>query len=197
MQGEKISKTLPLELLLIIFGFAYEDVTGNIFHIIEVDDGRPMAVPKHLDRWSEHDLTSPSLFPYALASVRSVWRDAMSLVPKFWKRVVILTDPPATPISAIVSQLVWSRDRDLEVIVTRRDLHDTVKAPHERSHMVSIMTILCSHIRRIRKLRFDAMFSSSHLLSQPTSTVLRPYSSISIYNAGRTTVAQILTHRSL
>jgi hypothetical protein len=157
-----------LELLLIIFKFAYEDVSENIFRTIEFDDEPdepddepPMAVPEHFDRWSERDLTSPSLFPYALASVCSVWREAMSLVPKFWRRVVILTDPPATPLSAIVSQLAWSRDRELEVIVTRRDLHNAVKDPRERSNMISIMNILCSHIHRIRELHFDVVFSSS------------------------------------
>jgi len=155
---------------LFIFELVYEDVTENTLRDLVFDsDDEPdepptrmaMASFEHSDSWNEPDLNSPSLFPYSLASVCSAWRDATSLVPKFWKRVVILTDPPATLLLAIESQLAWSPDRDLEVTVTRRNLDDHVKDPHERSHMISIMKILCSQIHRIREIRFDAVFSSS------------------------------------
>jgi hypothetical protein len=141
----KISKNLPVELLLIIFEFLYKDQD------IQLDKGETRY------------LMSPSLFPYAPASVCSLWRDTMSLVPKFWRRVVILIDTPATRLSAIVSQLTWSRDCDSEVIVTQRNLYDrdAVKGPHERSNMISIMKILGSHMHRIRELRFYVAFSSS------------------------------------
>jgi hypothetical protein len=91
----------------------------------------------------------------------------MSLIPKFWSRVVFLIDPPATPLSALLSALSWSPDVQLDVIITRRAFHDSVDRDHEKAQILSIMNIIGSHIHRIRTLRFEVMFSSS-LPSFPT-----------------------------
>jgi hypothetical protein len=112
------------------------------------------------DRWLEGDLMSTSLFPYAPASVSSFWRDVMSSMPKCWGRMVIFVDPPATPLSIIASQLLWSRDGQLDVFITRRALCD-VDGRHERSQVVAIMNIISPHIYRIRNLSINVMFSSS------------------------------------
>jgi hypothetical protein len=158
-----------VELLLSIFRFAYNDVSGNPddFGFDLSDSTTGIVRPEHLDEWTERDLTSPSLFPYAPASVCSLWRDTMSLVPKFWRRMVILVDAPATPLAAVVSQLAWSRDRHLEVIVTRRAFRGSVNGQHDRLNVDAIMKLLLPHIHRIKKLRFSVMFSSS-LPSFPT-----------------------------
>ena len=112
--------------------------------------------------WEEHEFTSPSLFPYALASVCSLWRDAMSFLPKFWSRIVFFVDPPATPLSAFLSQLSWSQGVEIhDIVVTRRSFHDSVDCNHEKAQIRSIMNILGPHIHRIRQLRFDVAFSSS------------------------------------
>jgi hypothetical protein len=69
---------LPVELLAIIFGLVYDQ------EILEPSDS---LCPEWQDA---ADIVSPSLFPYAIASVCSFWRDVASLVPNFWTRVVIL-----------------------------------------------------------------------------------------------------------
>ena len=141
-----------MELLLVIFELVYD----NVYR-------RHKAVNRHeqdRDEWLEQDTMSPSLFPYALASVCSLWRHVMLSVPKFWGRVVILIDPPA-PLSGVVSQFWSSRDRQLDVIVTRSAFHDAVDRRHERSQIAAIMDIIGSHIHRIRELHINVMFSSS------------------------------------
>jgi hypothetical protein len=86
----------------------------------------------------------------------------MSLVPKYWSRIVFLVDPPATPLSALLSQLSWSRDVELShVIITRRAFHDSVDRDYEKAQIVSIMSVIGPHLHRIRQLDFDLTFSSS------------------------------------
>ena len=116
---------------------------------------------EHLDDRTEGDLTSPFLFPYAPASVCSLWPGIMSRIPKFWRLVVILVDVPGTPLSVVEEQLAWSRDRRLEVIVTRRALYEPIDGQQEWSNVIALMKILHSHIHCIKRLRFDVMFSSS------------------------------------
>jgi len=63
-----------------------------------------------LTEWNDHDdLTSPSVFPYALASVCKQWCDLMLLVPEFWTRLVIFVDSQLTPIADLCAQLSASR----------------------------------------------------------------------------------------
>jgi len=127
---------LPTELLLIIFKLVYNSVYQR--HWVSA-----------YDKWLEQDAMSPSLLPYALASVCSLWRYVMVSIPKFWGRVVILIDPPATLLSAAVSLFSWSHDRLLDVIITRRTFHTLVNRRHERSQMVAIMNVVGPHIHRI------------------------------------------------
>jgi hypothetical protein len=102
------------------------------------------------------------MFPYAIASTCTIWRDVMLSVPRFWRHLVILVDSPATPLSAIASHLSWSRDQPLDITITRRWGSDNpVDGRLERSRIIAIMNILDSHLHLIRELCFDVMFSSS------------------------------------
>jgi hypothetical protein len=132
---------------LIIFNLAYDELEDSI----------------DPDYWLYHDsverILSPSLYPYNIAAVCSLWRDIASLVPKFWRYVVIFVD--ITPLSAVASQLSWSCDLAIDVVITRKVFHGAVDARHEREQVVAIMNILGPQIHRLRELHFDVMFSSS------------------------------------
>jgi hypothetical protein len=81
-------------LLLIIFGLVYHDML--------------LRFPWARRQLLEEDFTSASLFPYAIASVSALWRDAMSLEPKFWQRVIIFIDDPAISLSTLATTcLIW------------------------------------------------------------------------------------------
>jgi hypothetical protein len=111
--------------------------------------------------WREFDV-DPFLFPYAIAAVCSFWRDIMSSVPKFWTRIVIFVDSSTIPQSVIASQLLWSRDLPLDVIVTRRNLDRPIDSQHERKQVTSFMeTVINPHIGRLQNLHINARFSSS------------------------------------
>jgi hypothetical protein len=123
-----------VELLLIIFGLVYNDIL--------------LRFPWARRRLLEEDFMSASLFPYAIASVCALWRDAMSLEPKFWQRVIIFIDDPAISLSTLAAQFSWSRDHQLDVVITRK-LYDHVDCQHERSQIAMIMKIVVSNIHRI------------------------------------------------
>ena len=147
------TKNLPAELLLVIFKLVYKQQleTRPLWPAIESSVRGP--------DWIEKDIASTSLFPYAIASVCSLWRDVMSLVPEFWTRVMVLVDSPSILPSAVIS---WSRDLPIELIVTRKDFEHSVDSQQERTQAVSILkTLINPHIHRIRKLCFKVMFSSS------------------------------------
>jgi hypothetical protein len=86
----------------------------------------------------------------------------MLSVPKFWERLVILVDSPATPLSAIVSFLSWSRNKPLNVTITRRwGTEDPMNGQPELWRIITIMNILGPHLHRIHGLCFDVTFTSS------------------------------------
>ncbi|EDR08281.1 uncharacterized protein LACBIDRAFT_327388, partial [Laccaria bicolor S238N-H82] len=73
---------------------------------IDLNDGGTLT------EWNDHDdLTSPSVFPYALASVCKQWYDLMLLVPEFWTRLVVFVDSQPTSTTDLRAQLSASRDR--------------------------------------------------------------------------------------
>jgi hypothetical protein len=120
---------------------------------------------KHEMDWPHSTIlsSSRSSFPYAIAAVCSHWRDAMSLIPEIWTKLVIYVDSrPAIPPSAILSQLSWSRDLPLVVWIVKKNFIYPVDNQHERAQVLSIMkTLINPHIDRIRSLYFEVMFSSS------------------------------------
>jgi hypothetical protein len=102
------------------------------------------------------------MFPDSIISVCPIWRGIMLSVPKFWRRLVILVDSPATPLSVIISHLWWSLGKPLDVTITRRwNTEDPVDGRLERSRITEIMNILSRHFDVIHELRFDVTFSSS------------------------------------
>jgi hypothetical protein len=125
------TKNLPAELLMMIFKLVYDQETKT---------------SKFLDspKWIEKDIMSSSLFPYAIASVCSLWKDVMSLVPDFWTRVVVLVDSPSILPSVVIS---WSRDLPIDLIITRKDSEHSVDTQQERTQAVSIMkTLVDPHV---------------------------------------------------
>jgi hypothetical protein len=85
------------------------------------------------------------------------------MIPEFWTRFVIVVDSrPAILPSALQSQLSWSRDLPLDVIITRGYFNHPVDSQHERTQVMSIMkTLINPHIHRFQTLHVDVMFSSS------------------------------------
>ena len=137
----------PAEVLVMFFKFIYTKETLMMWDRLE---------------WQKIDVSSPSLFPYTIATVCSFWRDIMSSVPQFWTRIVTFVDSPTIPQSVIASQLLWSRDLPLDVIVTRRNLDHPVESRHERKQVMSLMeTVINPHIDRLQNLDFSVGFSSS------------------------------------
>ena len=67
------TNNLPAELLFVIFKLALDD---ERFRSLDLE-------------WYKFDALSPTLFPFAVAAVCSLWRDIVSLVPNYWKRIVI------------------------------------------------------------------------------------------------------------
>ncbi|KAH7919494.1 hypothetical protein BV22DRAFT_857612 [Leucogyrophana mollusca] len=160
--------SLPTEVLLVIFTHLHRKISSH----------RKFT---KTDSEFEH-LLSPSLFPYALASVCVAWRDAMSLVPEFWTRLVVVVDNPDSCVGIkhlmhgckftsglnLHYHLQWSRNLPLEVYISTRhlDAHGT-DADDERFRIsenysvARIAHILAPHIHRCRILRFKVTHSSS------------------------------------
>ena len=121
----------------------------------------------HLE-WQDSDVEPSSLFPHAIAAVCSFWKDIMSSVPQFWTRLMVFVDSPTIPQLVITSQLSWSRDLPLDVIVIRRNLDHVVDSQHERKHVMSLMeTVINPRIHRLRKLAStsDSAPPSPHFLT--------------------------------
>jgi len=132
-----VTRQLPVELLLIIFKIVAEQ---QLFWSFD---------------WYDFDASSPSLFPFAIAAVCSLWRDVMALVPEFWKRVVIFVDSQPVFPPAAASQLLWSRDVPLEVAVISKQQREDASA------ISAIMaTYINPNLHRITKLRFNVKSSS-------------------------------------
>ena len=143
------TNNLPAELLFIIFNLALDDEDDDTFKSLDLE-------------WDRFDARSPTLFPFAVAAVCSLWRDIVSLIPDYWRLIVIFIDSPIPPPSAIASQFLWSHDLLLDVIVTRRVFDHPCDDQHERTRVMSIMkTYIYPNMHRIRKLRIDVRLSSS------------------------------------
>jgi hypothetical protein len=149
---------LPPELLLSIFQFVY---------VMSIQTPESTYSESSME-WKNEDSLSPSLFPYAIASVCSFWRDVMLMTPAFWTRIVILVDARPTPLSMIECQLAWTRNLPIEVTITSRATWRIPVHPHEKARVASVMAIIAPQLRRCRKLRIDVSLSSS-LPSFPSS----------------------------
>ncbi|KAH7924913.1 hypothetical protein BV22DRAFT_474168 [Leucogyrophana mollusca] len=150
--ARKSANHLPTELLLIIFRMMFED-TINMDMYIE----RGWLV----ERCGDDDILSPSLFPYAVASVCPRWRDIMSSVPVFWTRVVITVDPDSTSPLAIQSCFDWAGDLPLRVFVTRNRNTSAFPDTGEVERVARVMELLRPHICHTEKLTFDVLHHSS------------------------------------
>jgi hypothetical protein len=146
---------LPAELLLNIFQFVY---TMSI-------QTPESPLSKSSMEWKNEDSLSPSLFPYAIASVCSFWRDVMLMTPAFWTRIVILIDARPTPLSMIECQIAWTQNLPIDVTITRRI---ALRALGEQAQVASVMAIIVPQLYRCQKLCVDVSLSSS-LPSFPSS----------------------------
>ncbi|KIJ95496.1 hypothetical protein K443DRAFT_325383 [Laccaria amethystina LaAM-08-1] len=159
--------SLPAELLLIILKTVYVDTRQRVMVFdphtlckgpcnckLDLNEGT-------LTEWNNHDdLTSPSVFPYALASVCKQWYDLMLLVSEFWTRLVIFVDSQPTPIADLRAQLSASRDWSFEAhIINRQD--GIGEDCMERSRVQAVVEALSPHFHRCERLTFDVMHNSS------------------------------------
>lgn len=160
---------LPQELLLIIFKFVYVFSRGLheeevIRSMIQAMRAEPMDTPSNTDQPSKisdyndndpletiwcpwDDLRSPSLFPYALASVSNAWYALMLSVPQFWTRIVFLVDSNDFSLSSLHSHLAVSQDLLIDVTITRRDSDAFQGAQMEKLRLREIIDIVSPHIR--------------------------------------------------
>jgi hypothetical protein len=114
--------------------------------------------------WNEQDdPDSPSLFPYALASVCRTWRAVLSMSPEFWTRVVVHADSPQFSLAFLLSQFEWSRDLFIDVTVTRIAKSEAfTDAPaEERKILGKITNILGPHFHRCKRVRYEATYTAS------------------------------------
>ncbi|EDR07828.1 uncharacterized protein LACBIDRAFT_327562 [Laccaria bicolor S238N-H82] len=156
--------SLPVELLLIILKTVYID-TVMIFDPHTLCEG-PCDCKLDwnegtLTEWNDHDdLTSPSVFPYALASVCKQWYDLMLLVPEFLTRLVIFVDSQPTSTTDLRAQLSASRDRVFEAHITNRQ--DGIGEDlMERARVQAVVEVLSPHFHRCDRLTFNVMHNSS------------------------------------
>ncbi|KAF5368713.1 hypothetical protein D9615_010295 [Tricholomella constricta] len=104
--------------------------------------------------------TSPSLFPYSVASVCSSWRDLISSVPAYWTRVVLFIDE--RPTTVYDTQLIFrsSRNLPIDVDIIRRTYVDQ-NDPNEGTRLKDILDVMRPHLYRCRSIRLDVLYSSS------------------------------------
>ncbi|KAH7920051.1 hypothetical protein BV22DRAFT_828332 [Leucogyrophana mollusca] len=146
-------ESLPFELFL------------KIFRLVYMQHRRKQLCwpPTQTDQteWIPEDPTSRSIFPYAVASVCSWWRDILSTVPEYWTRIIIIIDK-ASPISAS-SCFEWSNNLPLDVVVTLGGPYDISprSTRSEKAQVASAMNILHPHISRCKTIRFNVARSSS------------------------------------
>ncbi|RDB24433.1 hypothetical protein Hypma_008476 [Hypsizygus marmoreus] len=159
---------LPVEILLkilqIVRDMSYDShnhttAQGLALYREQFDSPRGCASLSNGARWCEdEDLASPFLFPYAQAAVCSYWQEAMSQVPNFWTRIVVIMDDTRSSLSDISEQLTWSRDLLFEINVISP--HDSCGSD-EAGRVSAIIALLRPHTARCLALRFDVTHSSS------------------------------------
>lgn len=178
---------LPSELLSIIFNFAYEDTTTirlerdiiPTWMRMEGSEGFQQSVSAlaHPTGPEDPNLKSPTLFPYSLAAVCSLWRDILSFHPEFWTLVVFFVDSKPTSLVEASLFLKWSRRHHIDVFITRRDELRPTFYPdlHEQCHINAFLNILKPHLRRCRSLHIDARLSTSFPIIHKTFDKIDAY----------------------
>ncbi|KAH7904178.1 hypothetical protein BJ138DRAFT_955558 [Hygrophoropsis aurantiaca] len=151
-------QSLPVELLQQIFKFVYlQNREKNPFRTqLQLDQTR--WVPLHS---IDVHPASPHMFPYALASVCTWWRDIMASTPEYWTRVISILDAPS-PIS-VRSCFEWSRNLPLDVYVTRTPKRGWAEQDpqRERAQVGLVMDCLRPNIPRCTSIHFDVVHASS------------------------------------
>lgn len=158
---------LPVELLLTIFRIVYVDSFSpsydNLFtHLVLCESvGNCLSGP-YETKWRERDdIISPILFPYALASVCTTWRDVMFLVPEFWTRIIILIDSELFSLSDIRLQLESSRNLSIDVTITKRSAIFEGREVDENRLVGNVTALLHPHLQRCETIHYDVLHSSS------------------------------------
>jgi hypothetical protein len=162
---------LSPELLLIIFKFVYVASRRSVPPITPACRNNACLVENKCfcyrlsDEKSDWDTSGDphptTLFPNSLASVCSHWGKVMLLAPAFWTRVIIILDSNTFPPPDLNLQLNSAGDEPIDIIVARAAKSNTVDSNVEKSRMAYIITALCPHFRRCRKLCFNVVHSSS------------------------------------
>ncbi|RDB21872.1 hypothetical protein Hypma_011158 [Hypsizygus marmoreus] len=155
---------LPTELLLIVFKLVYISSRVPRPGPISSDPNNSEDDPEapYETEWPREDLHVRTLFPYALSSVCTKWRDVMSLVPEFWTRIIIHTDAHDFSPSFLRAHLQWSRDLAIDITVLQQRANSFRNSKLlENSRLREIIDIVGPHVRRCRTLRFYVTYTSS------------------------------------
>ncbi|KII95531.1 hypothetical protein PLICRDRAFT_219525 [Plicaturopsis crispa FD-325 SS-3] len=107
------------------------------------------------------DLSSPSIFPYAISTVCRHWEAILEDGPAYWTRLVIYVGPGETPVHDIVYQLFHSRPLPFFLTVTRRKHTEDGSPALEKAQLDRIMDLLGRNLHRLISLRFDVLYAGS------------------------------------
>ena len=156
--------TFPLDVLLVVFRYLLPMVRKKRWRPITSSVWKE----DELERWSPYGRSKPDLtFTESLASVCPVWREAMSLIPSFWTRLVIWVGRQATPLAQVRQYLAWSRDLPLDIYVLQRpnesdsDESDNELKARVKARVDAVFGLLGAHMKRWRVLRMEVVHSSN------------------------------------
>ncbi|KAH7922805.1 hypothetical protein BV22DRAFT_1037124 [Leucogyrophana mollusca] len=170
-------KSIPPEIIMHIFKYVYmahrisKMSPGHFFLVnhrkIDSDDENDVYESMSRARSRRSGKTngevglSTTLFPFALAYVCKQWRDIVTSEPRFWGHIVILVDTQCTPVDVVEAKFHKSRNRPIQVIVTRRPGSFDEEDPLEKERVDTVMTHLAPRLHHCRTLRFNVLRRSS------------------------------------
>ncbi|KAG6829764.1 hypothetical protein H0H92_003554 [Tricholoma furcatifolium] len=108
-------------------------------------------------------LTSPHVFPAAVASVSRTWRRAMSMVYFVWSRVIIFTNAPEC-LTFARSQLEWSKKcrSPIDLVVSKPSSTPAVISSEKEAKILrDIIEIVKPHFRRCKTILFNVTYTTS------------------------------------
>ncbi|EIW80305.1 hypothetical protein CONPUDRAFT_165871 [Coniophora puteana RWD-64-598 SS2] len=158
---------LPNEILLTIFQLLFDEdrerrKADTEYYSKEAVDTRN---PKFW-KWKVRRPKCTTLFPLSPAAVCHKWRAVLAMEPAFWTRVVIFVDKAGTPASFIPEYFAWSRDKLIDVEITRRQTQNGWYRPddeHESARVEHVMMHLQHHLHRCKSIRLYIKYRTSLL----------------------------------
>lgn len=174
--GQRVTiEDLPDDVLIVIFkrihrmSLSYDYINARLYFPEPDPDCLHYQLNPDLIRrepWWPHVesagwLDAANLFPGALISACSHWKDVLRQVSVFWTRLIIFVDDDPTPLSILQSHLSLSRTHPLEINILRHSCHYDDPDPLERSRVTAIMALLRPHLPRCKVLRMELRHHTS------------------------------------